>query len=224
MKTCFASVAVLIVSLAVSRVGAQTPAATVARAAGDTPVAGKCLVKEDLDFIEALRNLNRPSLATDPQPPFNPDYFVGSWTFEWDVPDSPMGPAGQLTGVQTIRPVSDCVYEGTTKAKGPAGPFTVNSTIVYDRRAKYLVIAERDSRGFEWLRVGPVGGDLGGYYTHAWEAAPVTFKGQQMKLKGSTLMSSPVHFRLRAQLSVGGAPFENFGNPWFEREKAASGK
>jgi hypothetical protein len=46
---------------------------------------------------------SRPTQPTDPMPPPNMDYFVGRWSFDWNVPDSPLGPAGKMKGVETYK-------------------------------------------------------------------------------------------------------------------------
>ena len=194
------------------------------RAAGETPVAGKCLFKEDLDLIDALRALTRTTLNNDPPAPFNPDYLVGRWTFEYDTPESALGPAGQISGTETVRQVDACLYEGATQAKGPAGAFTIKSTIVYDPSAHYLVVLERDSRGFELLKHGRVGGDSGGYFTHHWQAAPFTVKGKKVRLKGNTFMASPANYRVRTEIAEGDDPFVSMGTLWVQRQGAAGGK
>jgi hypothetical protein len=137
----------------------QTDVTLLVRAAGETPVPGKCLFKEDLDLIAARRALTRSTRNNDAEAPFDPDYLVGRWTFEYDMPESALGPAGQISGTETVEHVDGCLYEGTTQAKGPAGAFTIKSTIVYDPSAHYMIVQERDSRGFELLKSGRVGGD-----------------------------------------------------------------
>jgi hypothetical protein len=194
------------------------------RAAGETPVAGKCLFKEDLDLIDALRALTRTTLNNDPPAPFNPDYLVGRWSFEYDTPESALGPAGQISGTQTVQYVSGCLYESTTQAKGPSGAFTIKTSIVYDPSAHYLVVVERDSRGFELLKHGRVGGDSGGYFTHHWQAAPFTVKGKRVRLKGSTFMASPANYRVRTEIAEGDDPFVSMGTLWVQRQGAAGGK
>src|SRR5579872_6696967 len=89
------------------------------RAEGETPVPGKCLFKEDLDLIAARRALTRTTLNNDAEAPFDPDYLVGRWTFEYDIPESALGPGGQISGTETIQHVTGCLYESTTQAKGP---------------------------------------------------------------------------------------------------------
>ena len=194
------------------------------RAPGETPVAGKCLFKEDLDLIDALRALTRTTLNNDPPAPFNPDYLVGRWAFEYDTPESALGPAGQISGTETVQHVNGCLYESTTQAKGPTGAFTIKSTIVYDPSAHYLVVLERDSRGFEVLKQGRVGGDSGGYFTHHWQAAPFTVKGKKVRLKGNTFMASPANYRVRTEIAEGDDPFVSMGTLWVQRQGAAGGK
>ena len=110
---------------------------------------GKCIFKEDLDLIAARRALKRTTLNNDAEAPFNPDYVVGSWTFDYDMPESALGPGGQIAGTETVVHVDGCLYEGTTQAKSADGAFTIKSTIVYDPSAHYMVIQEHDSRGFD---------------------------------------------------------------------------
>ena len=202
----------------------QSKPTLLARAEGETPVPGKCLYKEDLDLIAARNALKRTTLNNDQEAPFDPDYLVGSWKFEYDVPESALGPEGTISGTETIQYSGGCLYEGSIQAKGPAGPFTIKSTMLYDPSVHYLVILERDSRGFEVLKTGRVGGDGGGFYTHAWQAAPFTFKGKKVKLKGSMFMSSPINYRLRTEISEGTEPFVNLGTVWFQRQSASGGK
>jgi hypothetical protein len=194
------------------------------RAPGETAVPGKCIFKEDLDLIAARRALARTTLNNDAQAPFDPDYLVGRWTFEYDMPESALGPGGQISGSETVQHAEGCLYEGTTQAKGPAGAFTIKSTIVYDPSAHYMLVLERDSRGFEVLKSGRVGGDSGGYYTHHWQAAPFTVKGKKVRLKGTTFMASPGNYRVRTEISEGDDPFVNLGTVWVQRQGAPGAK
>lgn len=194
------------------------------RAPGETPVPGKCLFKEDLDLIAARGALKRTTLNNDAEAPFNPDYLVGRWAFEYDTPDSALGPGGQVSGTETVRQVDGCLYEGTTQAKGPTGAFTIKTTIVYDPYAHYMIVLERDSRGLEVIKSGRVGGDSGGFYTHRWQAAPLTVKRTKVLLKGTTFMASPVNFRVRTDISEGDGPFVNLGTVWMQRQGTPGAK
>ena len=83
-----------------------------------------------------------------------------------------------------------------------------------------MVRVERDSRGFELLKTGAVGGDAGGYFSHHWEAPQITFKGRKVRLKGTAFFASPENYRLRMQISADGQPFVNYGTIWWRREGA----
>ncbi len=204
--------------------GPQQPA--VKLQPGDTSVPGECLSREELDLNRGLQALTRPTRgveavqdADDPLR-FNPQYFVGKWTIEGVLPESPLGPAGDISGVETVRFTSGCTYDSAMQAKGPAGAFTVKSLQVYDRQAGYLVRQEQDSRGFQLLKVGSMGGDAGGYFSHHWDAPEFTYKGKRVHLRGTTFLSSPDNYRLRMQISVDGQLFQNFGTLWWTREGA----
>ena len=51
----------------------------------------------------AMPTLGRPTETTDKVPLFDFDtYFVGKWTFEWSMPESPLGPAGPYSGTTAL--------------------------------------------------------------------------------------------------------------------------
>jgi hypothetical protein len=145
---------------------------------------------------QPVQKQSRPTDPSDPMPPPNMDYFVGAWTFEWNVPESPLGPAGKIKGKETYRKINASTYESEIEGEGPAGAFKGRATTV------------------------PIGGDLGGYYTIFWESEPIKKGGKTIKLKGKTLMLSPAHYRLQVQISVDGGPYTNFGNPWFRKTES----
>jgi len=191
-------------------------------AAQSGPVAAgtgkQCLDEDTKATIKKLKALNRRLTNEDPSWPFDPDYFVGKWDVEWDVPDSPFSDAGTITGTLTIQHVEGCYYTGQMAGKDASGAFTSNVQIIYDPMAKYLVWIETNSRGYMLVRPGPIGGDLGGTFTHYWQTPPVTLKGQTARLQGTTLLTSPLFFRLQAKISAGDDPYMNYGNPWFRKQ------
>ena len=224
MRNLF-GIVILVAAPVVFGQGPPAPAASpLVRAFGETVVPGKCLFKEDLDLIAARRALTRTTLNNDAQAPFDPDYLVGRWTFEYDIPESALGPEGVISGSETVRHVDGCLYESTIQAKGPSGAFTVKSTIFYDPSAHHLAILERDSRGFEILKTGRIGGDSGGYFTHHWQAAPFTVKGHKVKLKGTTFFASPGNYRVRTEIAEGDDPYVNLGTAWIRRRPAPGAK
>lgn len=189
---------------------------------GETPVAGQCLTQQELDLAKSLQALTRPTRGAeyadhDDQPRFDPHYFVGTWRIEGVLPESPLGAAGEFTGIETVRYVSNCSYESTIQAKLAGNAFTVKALQVYDRRAKYMVRLEQDSRGFQLLKTGPVGGDSGGYFTHHWEVPAFMYKGKKVRLTGTTFLASPVNHRLRMMISTDDQPPVNYGTTWWRR-------
>src|SRR5437762_1484816 len=66
---------------------------------GETPVAGECLTKEELDLNQRLHALTRPTRGAeagqdaDDSLRFNPNYLLGKWNVDGVVPESPLGPA-----------------------------------------------------------------------------------------------------------------------------------
>jgi hypothetical protein len=180
--------------------------------------AGKpCLSNEAKAEINRIRELNRSS-AKAQDLPFDPEYFLGTWQLEWDVPESPLGEAGTVTGTMTIRHVDDCSYEGDVTGEDPTGPFTSKIKITYDPAAKRLDWAETHSRGYTIVRSGRITGDPGGVFTHSWEAPAVKISGRMISQAGTTILTSPSAYRLRAQISIDGEPYRNFGNPWVEKK------
>jgi uncharacterized protein DUF1579 len=167
-----------------------------------------------------MPDLGRPTKHDDPLPTFNFEtYFVGTWTFEWDVPDSPFGPAGTIKGTETYKPgVDGKFYESEYAADGPGGAFKGHAAMVYHPDNKVIARMETDTRGFSLLKSGTIGGDLGGYFTIYYESAPFTAGGKTVRLKTTAMLLSPVNYRVRAQISVDGGPFTNFGNPWYRKQ------
>jgi hypothetical protein len=167
-----------------------------------------------------LQQPSRPTEPTDPMPPPNLDYFVGAWSFEWNVPESPLGPAGKIKGTETYRKTSDGSYESEIVGEGPAGAIKGRAMTRYNEKERTITRSETGIFAVALVKSGSIGGDLGGYYTIFWETAPVKKDGKTVRLKGKTLMLSPANYRLQVQISVDGGPYTNFGNPWFRKVDA----
>ena len=73
-------------------------------------------------------NLGRPSQPGDQVPLFDFDkYFLGTWTFEADAPDSVLGPGGVSKGEVTYTKVDDGFYAAVTTGRDETGAFTIRS-------------------------------------------------------------------------------------------------
>ena len=165
-----------------------------------------------------MPTLGRPTQSDDQVPLLDFDaYFLGKWTFEWSMPETALGPAGDYTGTTVYTKVDGRFYEAVTEGKGPAGPFTVRELIAYHRENKTVARQVTDSRGHGRLEFGSVGGDLGGIYNLHYESAPFTFGGKTIRLKNTLRLLSPLAYRVATSISVDGGPFTNLGNPWWRK-------
>ena len=167
-----------------------------------------------------MPDLGRPTDKDDALPLFDYEtYFTGKWKFEWIVPDSPFGPGGIIQGTEIFHPGEDGkFFESDVEGTGPSGAFPASSMTIYDAEYKFMARHETDSRGFFLMKAGHIGGDLGGYYTIYYESAPFEYEGQTIRLKTTTILYSPLHFKVKAQISVDGGKYVNFGNPWWRKE------
>ncbi len=217
----------LLVSTA-SSVAAQTPEQVEAEPlvklrSGATAVEGECLTQEELDLIAGLNALRRPTVGVeglgggDDPAPFDPHYFVGNWEVNGVLPDSPLGESSEFYGTETVRHVGGCSYAGTIEATTVDGPVTVEISMLDDRRTETMVRLENDSRGFKFLKTGPVGGDPGGYFSHHWESALVVRGSEQVELSGRTFMLSPDATDVQMRIAVDGGPRSNFGTFRYQR-------
>ena len=168
----------------------------------------------------AMPELGRPTESTDKVPPFDFDrYFTGAWDFEWDVPLSPLGNDGSITGRTVYAKGADGAFTAESAAEGPDGKYTVRERITFDPAAQTVARQVTDSRGFSYASTATVKGDLGGIYYLLFESEPFTVKGKTVRLRESLRTLSPFNFRVAVTLSVDGGPFTNFGNPWWNKQE-----
>ena len=71
--------------------------------------------------------------------------------------------------------------------------------------------------GFELLKHGPVGGDLGGYYSSFWETPQFEYDEQRFSLRGRSFFVSPGAYRVNQEISVNGTEFANYGVMWLTK-------
>ena len=94
--------------------GAQTTAQIEAEPivklrAGETLAADQCLSEQELELIDALNALRRPTVGVereeegDDPAPFDPHYLVGAWNIEGVLPESPLAPSGYFVGRSVTR-------------------------------------------------------------------------------------------------------------------------
>lgn len=165
-----------------------------------------------------IPDVNRQTRPDDKVPLFDFEYFVGKWNFTWDVPESPLGPAGTISGTTVFKKIDAKYYEATTEGTGPAGPIKFVELIGYQRDHNALTRYTTDSRGFSFLQIGTVGGDLGGYFNIYYDGAPTTINGKSVRFKNAIRLMSPVNYKVTTTMSIDGGPYTNFGNPWWRKD------
>src|SRR5258706_816954 len=155
---------------------------------------------------------SRPTQPGDPMPPPNLDYFVDTWSFDWNVPESPLGPAGKMKGTETYKKIlSGQKYESEIQGEGPDGTFQGRAITSYDEKEKLVSRYEIFSYGVSAFKNGKIGGDLGGYYTIFWESAPIKRNGRTIRLKGKNQMLSPAHYPGLIEHSIEDRPYHTIG-------------
>jgi hypothetical protein len=165
-----------------------------------------------------MPTLGRPTETGDTVPLFDFDaYFLGKWTFEWSMPESPLGAAGPYSGTTTFAKLDGRFYEAISEGEGPSGPFKVREVIAYHREHRTLARQVSDSRGFAFFQFGPIGGDLGGIYNIHYDSAPFLMNGRSIRLRHVMHLLSPLNFRMATSISIDGGPYTNLGTPWWRK-------
>ncbi|MEE2637339.1 MAG: hypothetical protein VYE68_08930 [Acidobacteriota bacterium] len=169
-----------------------------------------------------------PTTGEEMMPPFDPRYFLGRWEIEWTPLDTPLLPGGKYTGTERIHHIQDGRYLGVTvelegqdqtlRGQGilflETGPFGAHLT-------KYVVY----DAGFAILQPGPIGGDLGGYYSQFWETPePIVRDDSSIVIRGRTYLVSPFAYRVNQEVSVDDEPFVNFGVMWYTKVVEGTGQ
>jgi hypothetical protein len=168
-----------------------------------------------------MPELGRPTESSDKVPLFDFDeYFLGGkWTFEWLVPETPLGPAGSITGTTTYTVVEPGkFYQARTEATGPTGRFTVTERIAYQRDNRSIARYVTNSRGFSYMQTASVGGDLGGFYNFYFESEPFAFNGKTIRIRDAYRLTSPFNYKVAETISIDGGRFANYGNPWWQKD------
>lgn len=166
-----------------------------------------------------MPDLGRPTRPEDEVPLLDFDkYFLGTWTFAADAPDSVLGPGGELSGTVTYRKVGDGFYEARSEGKSEAGKFTITETIAYHREQKVAFRHVTDSRGYSYVQMAEVGGNIGGDYRLFFQSAPFTYKGKEVRLNHTIYLAAPLTFRIDLEVAEGTGPFVHM-SPWRFRRR-----
>jgi len=159
---------------------------------------------------------------TDAQPKFSMDYFVGAWTFEASVPESPLGTGGPMSGIETVRNVWDGRYwDISITGEGPDGTFTGKGVMLYqDTFAGQFYTRYEVTRGIALLRTGGLGCDLGGTCNLHFETPPFEHNGARIQLRGRFYLTSPFAYRVTTEISVDKGEYRNFGTMWYTKDES----
>ena len=162
----------------------------------------------------------------DAQPKFNMDYFVGEWTFESNMSESPLAPGGPVSGSETIRNAWDGrFWDITIKGEGPDGPFTGKGVIIYqDTFAGQFYTRYEFTRGVALLRTGNLGCDLGGTCSLYSETPPFEHNGSRIQLRGRYYLTSPFSYRVATEISVDKGDYRNLGTIQYLKDEKAKPK
>src|SRR4026209_1071360 len=100
---------------------------------------------------------NRPTEPTDPMPPPDMDYFIGTWSFDWNVPESPHGPAGKIKGTETYKKsTGGPAYVSVSEGEGPQGAFKGRATTTYNEKERVVTRSETGLYGVPVVKTGPI--------------------------------------------------------------------
>jgi Protein of unknown function (DUF1579) len=162
--------------------------------------------------------------VTDAQPKFNMDYFVGVWTFESNMSESPLGAGGPISGSETIRNVLDGrFWDISIKGEGPEGPFTGKGIITYqDSFAGQSYMRYEITSGIALLKTGILGCDLGGTCSLYFETPPFEQNGSRVQLRGRYYLTSPFSYRVTTEIAVDKGEYRNWGTTWFTKDEKAA--
>jgi hypothetical protein len=166
-----------------------------------------------------MPSLGRPTRPDDKVPLLDFDkYFVGRWTVQGDAPDSVLGPGGEFTGTVTYRKLEDGFFESITEGKNESGPFTIKELIAYHPEQRMAFRHVSDSRGFSYVQMAEVGGNIGGDYRLFFKSAPFTYQGKQVRLNHTVYLAAPLTFRVDLEVAEGAGAFMHL-SPWrFRRQ------
>ena len=158
--------------------------------------------------------------------PFDPTYYLGVWEIEWHPPDDVgLFPPGPLTGMERVTQINNRYLEVEVHMQGRDGATISGQGMIFyefglggQSVVRYVVY----DAGFALLQSGPVGGDLGGYYSAFWETPEIEYAASTYALRGRSHYVSPEGYRVNQEISVDGEEFSNYGVMWLTKRPCVS--
>ena len=141
-----------------------------------------------------------PTSEADMAQPFDPRYLMGVWEVEWAPPDDVgLFPPGPLTGIERVTHIDNRFLKVEVFLRGRDGAAINGEGMIFyeyglggQSMVRYVVY----DAGFALLQSGPVGGDLGGYYSAFWETPEIEHNAQTYALRGRSYFVSPEAYRV----------------------------
>lgn len=145
------------------------------------------------------------------------DYFTGTWSFTWTGRESPLTP-GPRTGTVTYAalgaaPFLEFRVEGTADG---SGAYNESGTLGWHAGQKILAVHERLTGGLDVLSIG----DWTSPIAIRFESAPVTARGQRLRLRRIYTIVSAHSFAVAEELSADDGPFVRLGGGVFTKRSA----
>ena len=161
-----------------------------------------------------------PTRGNEMMPPFDPRYFLGEWEIEWNPPETGLFPPGRWSGTETVTHIANRYLRISIAMENEDGvTMTGDGILFYEFGLGGQTITRfvRYDAGFSIFQYGPLGGDLGGYYSTFWETPEIAYDDRTFVLKGRSYFVSPAAYRINQQVSIDGAAFFNFGIMWLTK-------
>jgi hypothetical protein len=172
--------------------------------AGQTPADGRGASTQQPPPQGGGRRASPPQ----PQQKQSPDYFEGTWSFEWLGRESPLT-AGPRTGSVTFSREKEAVLTITSASKTDTGTAVVESgTMTWNPTDKTLAFVEKLADGTSVAGTGNWSSPLAIRY----ESQPVTVKGQTLRLRRIYSIVAAQSFRVAEEMSTDGGPFQRLGS------------
>ena len=144
--------------------------------------------------------------AQPPKPTPGPEqkriaHFVGQWKFEGEAKESPLGPAGKISGTETCEWFAGGFHlVCRTKGTGPKGPITSMAVMGYDAGRKAYTYYAASSLGDNIFVRGQVQDKV---WTWSDEA---TIEGKKMKFVATITEETATTTSFKLEVGADGGP------------------
>jgi hypothetical protein len=150
----------------------------------------------------------RRASPPQPQQKQSPDYFAGTWRFEWLGRESPLS-AGPRSGTVSFSREKDALLTFKSESKTDTGASVSESgSMTWNEADKTFAFVEKLADGTSVTGTGNWSSPLAIRY----ESQPVTVRGQALRLRRTYSIVSGQSFRVAEEISIDGGPFQRLGS------------